>query len=235
MENESFGKDLGLVHQVVVAGREIGMDHGVWAYLAISRRAIKKVVETVRELLQFSQEDFDNLGKWMSKMGIDFPVDDRESEYKNGSFSSYSEISRWFHDGKFCELFLKAPHNEAIRILCAEMECLFIIAYAYSSAYAEKHHLGTKFNTEPITGLLDVFPNLCDERNSLVQGARYLTCKDFLANESVIAIRSLAASVPRDEFNRFTEFNIDECLSICKSARDTQFNRVIKMIPPVAQ
>lgn len=47
-ESASFGKDLGLLHEVVVTGRKVGADRVIYASLAHNERLFREVVDYIR-------------------------------------------------------------------------------------------------------------------------------------------------------------------------------------------
>lgn len=46
-EEQEFGKDHGLIHEVIITGRKVGASHSFWSKLAHDEHSFRKVVELV--------------------------------------------------------------------------------------------------------------------------------------------------------------------------------------------
>ena len=49
-QKEEFGRDLGLIHEVVVTGRKVGADRDFWSSLAHNAELFSEIVDRVRGL-----------------------------------------------------------------------------------------------------------------------------------------------------------------------------------------
>ncbi|MEK7099282.1 MAG: hypothetical protein AAB916_02095 [Patescibacteria group bacterium] len=78
--NSDFGKDLGLVHEAVVTGREAGADTAFWAGLAHSKKAFEAVIPLVKHIALMERYNLDlkgivtdktpDLEEWLGVLGV---------------------------------------------------------------------------------------------------------------------------------------------------------------------
>lgn len=148
-QNE-FGKDLGLVHQAVMAGRKIGADVDFWTYLAQDQNIFSQVVKIVKDAraswLILNEAELQSIREWLKKLTkSDCPYPEDETYYTRSSHCEYSEHFYDLHNKMFSELYRKASQSKQISDVCKSIETCFVISYLLSGFYsAEQDVDGTK-------------------------------------------------------------------------------------------
>ncbi len=160
-EQDDFGKDLGLVHQVVVSGRGVGADRNFWASLAHNKDLLEDVVEFVDSWLAVTQEDRKAVNKWLFQFDVGNPLQEKESYYWRTSHCG------WYKFANHCDnevpaldnFIKKASRNKQVRMILGEMHCFFLLFYLYSGLWSYKNRKGVKWMHSP---LWSTFSNLRD-------------------------------------------------------------------------
>ncbi len=147
-----FGKDLGLVHQAVISGREVGADADFWSYLARDKKLFGQVVKTVKaakaKWLSLGQEDIAAIREWTERLTkSDCPYPESETYYTRSSHSEYNQRYNDLHYRKFGGLWERASQSKQIAEVCKLVEACFVISYLLSGYHsAEQDMEGTKKN-----------------------------------------------------------------------------------------
>ena len=236
MSDEKFGTDLGLVQQAVVMGRRVGADHTFWSCLAHNDTLFAKVVKFAKQELEPSAEDRATILQWIATMETEFPIEERESYYANSSHCDFNETFRNLgREGLFQYLFRKAEYNSAARTLCAEIECLFILAYTYSAVYAEKHFIDRKdWFHGPIWGLVVTFNEIWRDDSRAFSG-RYLGTEGVHSNQpaSLVHLAAEKYEILRKDDPRGAA--LDEVLSVCREQRNAQAQKIAALVASIGQ
>ena len=145
-----FGKDLGLIHQVILAGREIGADATFWAFLAYDKKVFAQVVELVKDArvkwLTLSETELKTVQEWLKLLKKnDCPYPEDETYYTRSSHSTYNDRLGMLYRGDFQGMFRKASQSKQVADLCKLIEACFVVSYLLSGYYsAEQDVEGTK-------------------------------------------------------------------------------------------
>lgn len=160
-EQDDFGKDLSLVHQVVVTGRNVGADRNFWASLAHSKGLLEDVVEFVGQWMAVTDEDKKAINEWMVQFDASNPLQEEESYYFR---TSHCGIYKFMNecDDKVPALnnfTKKVSRNKQARAILGEMHCFFLLFYFYSGLWSYKNR---KFKEWMHSPLWSTFCNLSD-------------------------------------------------------------------------
>lgn len=141
MKEEMFGKDLGLIHGVVSAGREVGADHDFWSYLVYDKKVFGQVVQLVKgeraKWLTLDSEEVESIQKWLTALVMeDCPYPESETYYTRSSHSEYDERFHNLHHEEFGEIFRKASQSKKVAKLCRLIEATFVVSYLLSGYYS---------------------------------------------------------------------------------------------------
>lgn len=239
---EKFGSDMGLMHQVVLAGRETGMDHTAWSVLAHNKTLLAQVAELTKQALEVSAEDRMAVTKWIGEIaGTELPYRESESYYPHSSHSNYHGFLQNCH-GKMKELFWKAQHNQKARELCKEIEILFVLAYCYSALRMAVYEpevnseYGRHWFHPPLYGFHVAFSDIFEDDGRTCPGW-FNTTEYFKANEAAIAVK-VACEVFKASHD--AEYNwpseeakaaaVRQLYDVCCGSRDNQKQKVLQLI-----
>ncbi|MFA5935073.1 MAG: hypothetical protein WC827_04265 [Candidatus Paceibacterota bacterium] len=193
-EETVFGKDLGLVHQVVCIGREqeIGANRDFWSYLAYDRKIFAEVVKIVMTArtnwLTLSQDELNEVQKWVARLeNNDCPYPEDETYYTRSSHSEYdNRIHHLHHGGRFSggekgfsEIFRKASQSKDVARVAMLIEETFVISYLLSGFYsAEQDPEGTnkKWMHGPFS-ILTYFEDIWDDDPRVSTGSFFGTAE----------------------------------------------------------
>jgi hypothetical protein len=240
---ERFGSDLGLVHQVVVAGRDVGMGHTEWSALADNKKLLMKVAATVHAALEISGEDVAAVEKWAVEVGpgIGATYEEKQSYDPRNTQCRYNEFYINYH--RVLEsLFWKAEHhNEGARDLCREIEALFVLAYAHSALYMAVHApVFITFANNPLASFFLVFDAIYDDKDVILWG-RFLTPDHFREIEGVDAVREeedRLKKICRGENIKPETIDLGVVHNLCEacaSARNRQQGKVLRMVAAIVR
>lgn len=223
-ENE-FGKETGLLHQATITGRSVGADQKFWSVVAHSKPLMKKFVEIVEEYLKPSVDERELLNKWVATMmARECPYAEEESYYARSSHCNYFGFFREYHD-QLSSIFRKAENNADLRPLCAEIEILFTIMYAYSSVWCVVHRPNDEWFHHPWWGLFTTFYDLTNSDDRVALG-RFLSVETFLDNKAVRMVKGVMQKYDYenrpDKDKELDEAQTAEIFAVCKEAMDVQ-------------
>jgi len=231
MPDELFGKDLGLVHQVVVHGRDVGADRAFWSALADNRALLGEVVEFVKKACTWLDEDDAAVKQWLMLLDVDCPFVERESYIASSSYSRYYDYFRIYHQ-QLAGVFWKGQRSEKARAVCEEVECYFILCYTLSAVWATLYGPPEhRWNGNPLEGLLVTFRGIV-KNNDRTQRGWCLTHEHFLENPAVCLVRS---AMEKFGIECFTRRDVEGILAACKAARDLQRRKILDVLHIIAQ
>lgn len=235
MPEDDFGKDLGLVHQVVLVGRSVGADRNFWASLAHTSGLLEDVVEFVSQWMAVTDEDKKAIMAWLHLFDPDNPLQEEESYYFRTSHCGIYKISNECHEKvPALDAFInKVSRNKRAREILGQMHCFFIMFYLYSGLWAYKNRKEVEWMHSP---LWSTFHNLMD----VVAGHspdshtrwHFDYHKTFMANPNFLAMRDQFYKYATDWTQshsveeRLTNEQIDELIAICRSKVIQQKNLV---------
>jgi len=217
----SFGKDLGLVHQAVLAGRRVGAGPEFWGWLAEDSALFSSFVEQARVAVRPSPSELSEASAWLASRlsNEEWPFPEHltytaTSEERCG----YEGYWKDFHNGTLKPLFKKGQHDAEARAICAGIECCFILGYAYSAMYA---HVNGLTGHSALNGITTTLRHLHEGSDSVSRG-KFLSLAVFRSNENVEKVyRAIVHESGSD--SRHT-------LAACREAMDSQISQVNKFI-----
>lgn len=228
-EEEEFGKEIGLLHKVVVAGRKPGAGHTFWSALSDNPELLAEIVALVLGRLELTFPDATLVEKWLESLDGDCPFGEDESYTAGSPRSAYIVYFQNYHESLRL-LFWKGKYNEKARALCEEVECYFILCYTLSAVWSHLNRVRVQWLNPPLTGLFTTFREVIEGASRTPRGW-LLTLEHFTTNEAVLMVCGLL-----DKFFRwmdFVDFKVEavfEMLEVCKAARDLQKQKILMMI-----
>lgn len=226
-----FGKDLGLIHEAVIAGREVGADWAFWASLAHEPKLFEQVVLEVKQAQLPNSSDKKLIEDWLARMASEWPFCEKQSYYSRSSHCGYERSMRAL-PSNFPALFLHAQHCEESRVLAAAIECHFILCYIYSAVHAARFYGNKAWFHPPLEGLYRTFDDLVEGEVKTSRG-QFLPHKHFLANESVGRVRDIASRYRNRWDEGLHSAELNEMMQACDTARENQHLRIIGLLEQV--
>ncbi len=220
-DTRDFGKDLGLMHQVVVLSRKHQVGQKFWGFLAHNDAFFKKVIEMATEEAKLKLEDVSGVLDYLTKMrSRDCMISETESYYARSSHSAHQDLIHAQMEG-FKHLIRRAQHSPAAAEICAELEKFFQIAYVRSAVYCQINdhpENRDRWFHEPIYGLHTTFVDLLAGDNRVHLGS-FLNHEAFTNDKHIEAFADLWKSID-EEWDRAREAEKDPGLRLTKQQLD---------------
>ena len=245
-ETNEFGKDLGLLHKVVVAGRKVGMDHALWSVLADRSDILEGVADLARRALRISCGDLADISLWITRSAGVETLDGEKNYNCADEHSKYCERFQSCHEA-MRNIFWRAQHNEEARKLCKEIEILFLLSYLHVAIHVALEQFSLRSSdracgySHPINGFY-ITLNHSSHGDDRVRQGYFLTRDEFRANEAVLAVYN-QAYVNNADFDahgygmfrgeEFREHTVRQMHDITRAARDNQKQKISQLVDAI--
>lgn len=227
-ENEEFGKDFGLIQQVVMASRKFEGCRDFWASLAHNKGLLGDVIDFVAEWREVSNENRAAVVKWFEFYDLSKPFEEEEDEsyWFRTSHCHYLEMS---HDRlekvkELDNLLQKIDRNKHARIIWTEMQCYSALFYIYSAIWFHKNRPGVKLMHKPFQSALDNLNDIINADNR-IHVSRFL--KMISVNPNVRELRGACDIYVLPPTSHFTEAQIDDIFGAARRIIGQQKQRVL--------
>lgn len=221
---EGFGKDLGLMHQVVMLSRKHQVGQKFWGFLAHNDAFFKKVIEMATEEAKLKREDVDGVLNFVTEMrSRECMISEEESYYARSSHSAHHDLIRALMKG-FKKLITRAQYSPAAVELCVELEKFFQMAYVRSAVYCQINDHPKDRNRwfhEPIYGLHTTFMDLLAGDGRVYMGS-FLDYEAFANDKHIKAFADLWKPIS-EEWDRACEAEKGSDLGLTKQ----QLNKLL--------
>lgn len=235
---EVFGRDVGLMQQVILAGNTVGADHYFWAALAHNKKLFAEVVQSVRAALCLSDDDREIVTRWLKSIEDDCPFREKESYYYGTPHCAYKTFFHEYQElPEMKRLFWKGHNKMSVRLLCEAIECYFVVSYVLSGVWCKIHAADQKWMHEPLDALFITFPAIADGENySDAPRGQLVSQKRFMLNEAIAAIeavRKLHQSSFHANFDEGVEYPADvvkNIYEVCQGAKQRLHQSILGML-----
>ncbi len=222
---KGFGKDLGVMHQMVMLSRRHNVGQKFWGFLAHNEDLFKRIIVMAEEAVALQPTDVGNLiDTLMAIRAEGCPIREQESYYARSSHSEHRVLVSRQMTSRFAALMKKAEHNPQAEAICVELEKFFQIAYVRSAVYCQIHEEPehNRWFHEPIWGLHTTFMDLWDGDGRVYLGS-FLDHETFTSDKHIEAFVDLWKPIS-EEWDRAYKAKKDQCLRLTEE----QLNNLLK-------
>lgn len=188
-----FGKDLGLMHEVVVTGRKVGFTSEDWGVLAHNENKIREVLGLIRGDVAIQFDSIVHIDCLVRPAYPDWVKEVLRPELEGTGPAKYdvAKLEQWLHDGQKNGGWIKGQviyeYLKEKKMLepCLGLSDLLAIKakgiYFFRQHFAGKAVLGWKSTVQHHHNNLLRVPYLCDDGEEVI--LRWAWLKNYLNDE----------------------------------------------------